>query len=40
MVVKDGSITERGNHEELIRLPGGHYRTLCEAQYRFMTAAD
>ncbi len=40
MVVRDGNIPERGNHEELIRLPGGHYRSLCEAQYRFMTAAD
>ncbi len=40
MVVKDGNISERGTHEELIRLPGGHYRALCEAQYRFMTAAD
>ena len=38
MVVKDGNISERGNHEELIKLPGGHYRALCEAQYRFMTA--
>jgi ATP-binding cassette, subfamily B, multidrug efflux pump len=36
MVVKDGQITEKGTHEELIRLPGGHYRALCEAQYRFM----
>ncbi len=38
MVVQDGHIAERGNHDELIRLPGGHYRGLCEAQYRFMTA--
>ena len=38
MVVQDGHIAERGNHEELIRIPGGHYRGLCEAQYRFMTA--
>lgn len=37
MVIKDGGIAERGNHEELIKLPGGHYRSLCEAQYRFMT---
>ncbi|MBQ9342560.1 MAG: ABC transporter ATP-binding protein, partial [Clostridia bacterium] len=37
MVVQDGHIAERGNHDELIRLPGGHYRGLCEAQYRFMT---
>ena len=40
MVVRDGAIDERGTHEELIRLPGGHYRALCEAQYRFMTADD
>ena len=38
MVVQDGHIAERGTHEELIQLPGGHYRGLCEAQYRFMTA--
>ena len=37
MVVQDGRIVERGNHDELIKLPGGHYRGLCEAQYRFMT---
>ena len=36
MVVSDGKITEAGTHEELIKLPGGHYRGLCEAQYRFM----
>ena len=36
MVVSDGKITEAGTHEELIKLPGGHYRSLCEAQYRFM----
>ena len=40
MVVRDGNISERGTHEELIRIPGGHYRSLCEAQYRFMTADD
>lgn len=38
MVVSDGHVTERGNHDELIRLEGGHYRALCEAQYRFMQA--
>ena len=38
MVVQDGRIIESGNHEELIRVQGGHYRGLCEAQYRFMTA--
>ena len=40
MVVQDGHIAERGSHEELITLPGGHYRGLCEAQYRFMTAEN
>ncbi len=40
MVVSDGRITEKGNHDELIKVPGGHYRSLCEAQYRFMTADD
>ena len=38
MVVSGGNITERGTHDELIKLEGGHYRGLCEAQYRFMTA--
>ncbi len=38
MVVQDGHIAERGNHDELIKLPGGHYRGLCEAQYSLMTA--
>jgi len=36
LVVEDGRIAEQGSHEELIRLPGGHYRALCEAQARFM----
>jgi len=40
MVVQDGRIAERGNHEELIKLPGGHYRGLCEAQYRFMAGDE
>ena len=39
MVVSDGKITESGTHEQLIRIPGGHYRGLCEAQYRFMLSA-
>ena len=39
MVVSDGRITESGTHEELIQIPGGHYRGLCEAQYRFMLSA-
>ena len=40
MVVQDGHIAEHGNHDELIKIPGGHYRGLCEAQYRFMTAEE
>lgn len=36
MVMRDGKIAERGNHDELIKLPDGQYRELCEAQYRFL----
>ena len=36
LVVQDHHIAEAGTHEELMTLPGGHYRALCEAQYRFM----
>ncbi len=36
MVVRDHHIEEAGTHEELMRIPGGHYRGLCEAQYRFL----
>lgn len=36
MVVQDGHIAERGTHDELIKLEGGHYRALCDAQYRFL----
>ncbi len=36
MVVQDNNIAESGTHEELMAIPGGHYRTLCEAQYRYM----
>ncbi len=36
MVVQDGHIAEKGTHDELIRLEGGHYKGLCEAQYRFL----
>ena len=38
LVIEDGKIAEQGSHEELIRLPNGHYRQLCEAQARFMQA--
>ena len=36
MVIEDGRIAEQGTHQELVRLPGGHYRALVEAQARFM----
>ena len=26
--------------KELIKIPGGHYRGLCEAQYRFMAGDE
>ncbi|MBE5783969.1 MAG: ABC transporter ATP-binding protein [Clostridiales bacterium] len=40
MVVQGGKIAESGNHDELIKIPGGHYRGLCEAQYRFMASDE
>ena len=40
MVVQGGHIAERGTHQELIRLEGGHYRGLCEAQYKFIQGVD
>ena len=39
-VIQDGNVAESGTHEELIQLEGGHYRALCEAQYRFMQADE
>ena len=39
MVVHDHGIAEAGTHEQLMQLEGGHYRSLCEAQYRFMQGA-
>jgi ATP-binding cassette subfamily B protein len=36
MVIQDKNIAEKGTHEELIQLEGGHYRGLCDAQYRFL----
>ena len=32
LVVKDGTVTEQGSHEELIRL-GGFYATLYNSQF-------
>lgn len=39
MVVQDCKIAETGTHAELMKIPGGHYRGLVEAQYRFMRRA-
>jgi len=36
MVVQNGGIAESGTHDELMQIPGGHYRTLVEAQYSYM----
>ena len=36
MVIQDGHVAERGTHDELIKLEGGHYKELCDAQYRFL----
>ena len=36
MVIQDGHIAEAGTHDELIKKEGGHYRALCDAQYRFL----
>ena len=36
MVIQGGHIAEAGTHDQLIDIPGGHYRGLCEAQYRFL----
>lgn len=36
MVMRDGKIAERGNHEELIKIENGQYKELCDAQYRFL----
>lgn len=36
MVMRDGRIAERGNHDELIKIENGQYKELCDAQYRFL----
>ncbi|MBW5446563.1 ATP-binding cassette domain-containing protein [Cohnella sp. CFH 77786] len=37
VVLDHGVIVEQGTHEELMKRPG-HYRSLVDAQYRFLTA--
>ncbi|MBB6636775.1 ABC transporter ATP-binding protein [Cohnella thailandensis] len=37
VVLDHGVIIEQGNHEQLMKL-GGHYRSLIDAQYRFLSA--
>ena len=36
MVIQDRNIAEAGTHEELIKHEGGHYKCLCDAQYKFL----
>ena len=36
LVVQNGGIAESGTHDELMNIPGGHYRTLVEAQYSYL----
>ena len=36
MVMRDGKIAERGNHDELIKIENGQYKERCDAQYRFL----
>ena len=36
MVISNGRITESGTHDELIQHKNGHYRALCDAQYKFL----
>ncbi len=36
MVIDDHGIKESGTHEQLMEIPGGAYRKLSEAQYKFM----
>jgi ATP-binding cassette subfamily B protein len=38
LVVEEGRIIEKGSHYELLRLPGGRYRALCEAQVQFINS--
>ncbi len=36
MVIQDGNIAEAGTHDQLIKNEKGHYRALCDAQYKFL----
>ena len=36
MVIQDKNIAEKGTHAELILNENGHYKALCDAQYRFL----
>ena len=36
MVIDDGNISESGNHDQLIKIEGGHYKMLTDAQYKFL----
>lgn len=38
IVLRDGSVAEQGSHEELMRIEGGVYRRLWEAQLTESTA--
>ncbi len=38
VVLDHGVIVEQGNHDQLMKLPDGHYRGLIDAQYRFLSA--
>ena len=38
MVISEGGVAEAGTHAQLMQIENGHYRGLCEAQYRFLEA--
>ena len=33
IVLEDGKLMESGSHDELLRIPSGHYRNLYDAQF-------
>lgn len=39
IVLRDGSVAEQGSHEELMKIEGGVYRRLWEAQLTESTSA-